>query len=90
MKLKLALLPALLLMPAGLAKAKAPKPPKSSDSETAIFRKSHPCPSFGRTSGSCPGYVVTYVTPPRKGGAHSATNTQWLTNVEAKGQHHVK
>ena len=91
MKLKLALLSALLLTPEAQAADKAPKPPKGgADSQKAIFRKSHPCPSNGKTSGACPGYVVTYITPPKKGGAHTATNMQWLTNVEAKGQPHVK
>ena len=88
MKIKLALLGALLLTPAALAKDKAPK--AGSDSEKAIFRKSHPCPSNGKTSGACPGYVVTYITPPKKGGAHTAANMQWLTNVEGKSQPHVK
>ena len=33
------------------------------------FQKSHPCPSTGKGSGACPGYVVDHVTPLKRGGA---------------------
>jgi hypothetical protein len=48
------------------------------------FRKSHPCPSTGKSSGSCPGYVIDHVTPLKRGGADSPNNMQWQTQADAK------
>ncbi len=48
------------------------------------FRKSHPCPSTGKSSGSCPGYTIDHVTPLKRGGADSPSNMQWQTNEDAK------
>jgi hypothetical protein len=43
------------------------------------FRKNHPCPSTGKTSGACPGYEVDHRTPLACGGSDSPSNKQWLT-----------
>lgn len=48
------------------------------------FKKSHPCPSTGKSSGACPGYVVDHVKPLKKGGADSPSNMQWQTKEAAK------
>jgi len=48
------------------------------------FRKSHPCPSTGRTSGACPGYVIDHVKALKRGGADSPSNMQWQTKTDAK------
>ena len=48
------------------------------------FQRSHPCPSTGKTSGACPGYVVDHVRPLKRGGADSPSNMQWQTTAEAK------
>jgi len=48
------------------------------------FQKSHPCPSTGRSSGACPGYVVDHVVPLKRGGADNASNMQWQTVQAAK------
>jgi len=48
------------------------------------FQHSHPCPSTGKTSGSCPGYVIDHVTPLKRGAADSPSNMQWQTKEEAK------
>ena len=48
------------------------------------FQHSNPCPSTGKTSGSCPGYVIDHVTPLKRGGADSPSNMQWQTKEEAK------
>jgi hypothetical protein len=48
------------------------------------FQKSHPCPSTGRGSGACPGYVVDHVTPLKRGGADMPSNMQWQTVQQAK------
>lgn len=41
------------------------------------FHRSNPCPSTGRTSGACPGYVVDHVVPLCAGGADEIGNMQW-------------
>ena len=46
----------------------------------------HPCPSTGRTSGACPGYVVDHVKPLACGGADAASNMQWQTVAEGKAK----
>jgi hypothetical protein len=48
------------------------------------FQKSHPCPSTGRSSGACPGYVIDHVNPLKRGGADSPSNMQWQTAEAAK------
>ena len=48
------------------------------------FQKSHPCPSTGKTSGACPGYVVDHVRPLKRGGADAPSNMQWQTVQAAK------
>jgi hypothetical protein len=48
------------------------------------FQKSHPCPSTGKASGSCPGYVIDHVTPLKRGGADAPGNMQWQTKEAAK------
>jgi len=52
--------------------------------QTNAFKKQHPCPSTGKTSGSCPGYVIDHVTPLKRGGADSPSNMQWQTEGAAK------
>lgn len=48
------------------------------------FQKSHPCPSTGKSSGSCPGYVIDHVTPLKRGGADAPSNMQWQTIEQGK------
>jgi hypothetical protein len=50
------------------------------------FKRSHPCPSTGRTSGACPGYVIDHVRPLKRGGADAPSNMQWQTVVAAKAK----
>jgi hypothetical protein len=47
------------------------------------FQKSHPCPSTGKTSGACPGYVIDHIVSPNLGGADVPYNMQWLTKPAA-------
>ena len=48
------------------------------------FKKSHPCPSTGKRSGACPGYVVDHVAPLKRGGADSPGNMQWQAKKAAR------
>jgi hypothetical protein len=48
------------------------------------FERSHPCPSTGKTSGACSGYVVDHVKPLKRGGADAPSNMQWQTREAAK------
>jgi hypothetical protein len=50
------------------------------------FRKDHPCPSTGATSGACPGYVIDQVQPLKRGGADKPANMQWQTIHDAKAK----
>lgn len=48
------------------------------------FKHSHPCPSTGRSSGACPGYVIDHVHALKHGGADDPSNMQWQTVEQAK------
>jgi len=50
------------------------------------FMKQHPCPSTGKTSGRCPGYVVDHVQALKHGGADAPSNMQWQTKAAAKAK----
>ena len=36
---------------------------KRDPKQKSAFRKNHPCPSTGKTSGACPGYEVVHRVP---------------------------
>ena len=54
------------------------------------FERTNPCPSTGRTSGGCPGYLVDHVTPLKRGGADTPSNMQWQTKEAAKEKDRVE
>lgn len=57
---------------------------KRSPQARSAFMKSHPCPSTGKTSGPCPGYVVDHIKALKHGGADKPENMQWQTTEAAK------
>jgi hypothetical protein len=54
------------------------------------FQKSHPCPSTGKTTGACKGYVIDHVVPLKRGGADAPGNMQWQTTAAAKAKDRVE
>jgi hypothetical protein len=50
------------------------------------FQLTHPCPSTGRTSGACPGFVKDHVNPLACGGPDAVSNIQWQTKADAKAK----
>ena len=52
--------------------------------ERAEFKRANPCPSTGRSSGGCPGYVIDHVVPLKRGGPDKPSNMQWQTKAAAK------
>ena len=59
---------------------------KRSETAKRDFEHHHPCPSTGKTSGACPGYVIDHVVPLKRGGADAPGNMQWQTNEAAKAK----
>ena len=54
------------------------------------FRKSNPCPSTGRTSGACSGYVIDHVKALKRGGLDEPGNMQWQTTAAAKAKDRIE
>ena len=59
---------------------------KRSESAKEGFQRSSPCPSTGRSSGGCKGYVIDHVKPLACGGADAPSNMQWQTAADAKAK----
>jgi hypothetical protein len=59
---------------------------KRSAAAKDAFKQQRPCPSTGRSSGSCPGYVIDHVKPLECGGADAPSNMQWQTTSAAKAK----
>jgi hypothetical protein len=59
---------------------------KRSKAAKAAFEREQPCPSTGKTSGRCPGYIVDHVRPLERGGADAPGNMQWQTIAAAKAK----
>ncbi len=59
---------------------------KRSPEAKSQFRRGHPCPATGRTSGHCPGYVIDHVRALKHGGADDPSNMQWQTVAAAKAK----
>lgn len=59
---------------------------KRSTAAKDSFKREHPCPANGHTSGSCPGYVIDHVNPLECGGADAPSNMQWQTVADGKAK----
>ena len=46
----------------------------------SVFRKIHPCPVTGKTSGACPGWSIDHIIPLASCGCDAVRNLQWLPN----------
>jgi len=57
---------------------------KRNTAAKAAFERASPCPSTGKTSGSCKGYVIDHVKPLECGGADAPSNMQWQTAADGK------
>jgi hypothetical protein len=54
------------------------------------FRKENPCPSTGKTTGKCPGYVIDHSVALCQGGADSKSNLAWQTTADAKAKDKIE
>jgi len=59
---------------------------KRSTAAKDSFKRQQPCPSTGRGSGPCPGYVIDHVNPLECGGADAPSNMQWQTVADGKAK----
>ena len=59
---------------------------KRSGAAKNAFKRQLPCPSTGRRSGSCPGYVIDHVKPLECGGADAPANMQWQSLADGKAK----
>jgi hypothetical protein len=50
------------------------------------FQRLHPCPSTGRATGACPGYIKDHIRALDCGGPDSVVNLQWQTVAAAKAK----
>ena len=48
----------------------------------AAFKKAHPCPATGKTTGACPGWYMDHVVSLACGGCDAVSNLQWLPEKE--------
>lgn len=49
------------------------------------FKRLHPCPSTGKSTGACPGWSLDHRIPLSCCGVDEVSNIQWLPNVIKSG-----
>lgn len=57
---------------------------KRSTTEVRHFKAHNPCPSTGKTTGSCPGYQVEHTQPLCACGPDKESNMTWMATAEHK------
>jgi hypothetical protein len=55
-----------------------------SDAVRHAFAKAQPCPSTGKPTLPCPGYIIDHLKPLCAGGLDAVENMQWQTVADAK------
>lgn len=53
---------------------------KRSTAVLNAFKRIHPCPANGMTTGACPGWALNHVIPLACGGCDSVANLDWMPN----------
>jgi hypothetical protein len=66
----------------GVPKRDADSTIHRSTSVIAAFKRAHPCPVNGKTTGACPGWAIDHVIPLVCGGCDAVSNMQWLPNAD--------
>lgn len=51
---------------------------KRSSTVLTAFKKLHPCPVTGKSSGACPGWAINHIVPLANGGCDAVVNLMWL------------
>ena len=51
---------------------------KRSTAVLNAFKRAHPCPANGQTSGACPGWAINHTIPLACGGCDSVANLDWM------------
>jgi hypothetical protein len=69
----------------GVTRDKHGRIKRSSEAKDA-FKRQRPCPSTGKSSGPCPGYVIDHVKPLECGGTDAPSNMQWQTIADGKAK----
>jgi hypothetical protein len=59
---------------------------KRSEEAKDTFKRQHPCPSTGRSTGACPGYVIDHRKALACGGLDDPANMQWQTVADGKAK----
>ena len=79
---------ALMLIVAALIAATDPVSAREHRSREVAreFQWRLPCPSTGRATGACPGYVRDHIVPLACGGPDAVRNMQWQTVSEARAK----
>lgn len=69
--------------------SRVPRHPRSHHRSRAVtedFEREHPCPSTGKTTGACPGYIKDHIRALCVGGPDAVSNLQWQTVTDAKAK----
>jgi hypothetical protein len=56
----------------------------------AAFKREYSCPSTGRASGACPGWIIDHKIPLACGGLDAPANMQWESVADAKAKDRVE